>query len=248
MRRYRYLIACALSWAAGVLCALALSSVADDEQTLRAAVAGWRDGTLLADQPAYAAIYAETDARRLVLRDVRRREGELWARYELEMRRGGVLEQQAGVVAFDVADDGRIVGVRHERAALAAADPALTGQMIDVATTAAGISSGLLVEANPLLAPLSGGPAGFVAMAALKAGAVSAADGLSYEACVEARQGLGTIGWGLGASNLGMLINPGVALVGAIVTAAVRYPGQHEDALVRCLPALGSIVIAEVGP
>lgn len=245
MRRYRFLIACLCSWAAGLLCALSLAALADDEVLLKGVIAGYKDGSFLADEPIYQALYETTSGREVVLRDVRRRDETLWARFEVNMRRqDGEPVRRVGVAAWDI-EDGRIVRERSEQAEPAGSDLALSGQAADVATTVVGVSAGL-AEANPLLAPMASSPAGFVVMGALKAGAALAADEMSYESCVGMREGLGTIGFAAGAWNLGILAAPPVAILAGVISGVAAHKAQREDAIVRCLPALGPVLYAEL--
>ena len=123
-------------------------------------------------------------------------------------------------------------------------DGADRAQLADVATTGVGVSAGL-VEANPIMAPLTGGPVGLAAMAGIKLGFNRMGRHQEPAAC---RQWLclsTAAGWGAASSNLAMLVAPPLFL--AAVPLAIEsycsawkgsaletcYAGKISDAILR---------------
>lgn len=131
--------------------------------------------------------------------------------------------------AYFMVVDGKIVG---DRAVLATGvDQALAGQAADIATTALGLSQGL-VEANPIGAT----PGGLAALVVAKIAAPTIADNLDLGSCIDLRMGLSQMGYGAAAWNLGMLVlGPGAAFAGLVLTYVLSE--DRDAAIAACLEA-----------
>ena len=95
-------------------------------------------------------------------------------------------------------------------------ESAHTATAVDAATTAAGVGSGVAVEANPLI----GSPAAFAGLMLARVVGVEVADKLPEPARTETLAGLNSIWWGVGVSNVLVLIaasNPVSMIAGAMV-------------------------------
>ena len=87
---------------------------------------------------------------------------------------------------------------------------------LDAATTAAGVASGAAVEVNPLI----GSPAAFAGIMLARVIGVEVADGMDEPARTQTLAGLNSIWWGVGISNVLILIsasNPLGFIAGAMV-------------------------------
>ena len=123
-------------------------------------------------------------------------------------------------------------------------DGADRAQLADVATTGVGVSAGL-VEGNPIMAPLTGGPVGLAAMAGIKLGLNRIGRRQEPATCRQWLCVSTAAGWGAASSNLAMLVAPPLAL--AAVPAAIGsyqaawrgsaletcYEGRLSDAILR---------------
>jgi hypothetical protein len=112
-------------------------------------------------------------------------------------------------------------------------DGADHAQLADVATTGVGVSAGL-VEANPIMAPLTGGPVGLVAMAGIKLGVNRMGRHQEPKTC---RQWLclsTAVGWGAASSNLAMLMAPPLFLVAIPIAIKSYYSAWKGSALETC--------------
>jgi len=86
---------------------------------------------------------------------------------------------------------------------------------LDAATTAAGVASGAAIEANPLI----GSPAAFAGIMLARVIGVEVADGMDEPARTQTLAGLNSIWWGVGISNVLILItaaNPVGLMAGAM--------------------------------
>jgi hypothetical protein len=123
-------------------------------------------------------------------------------------------------------------------------DGADRAQLADVATTGVGVSAGL-VEANPIMAPLTGGPVGLGAMAGIKLGFNRMGRHQDPAACRHWLCLSTAAGWGAAYNNLVMLVAPPLFLA-AVPVAIVSYSsawkgsaletcyaGQISDAILR---------------
>lgn len=219
-------------------------ALADEETMLHEVVSSYRAGTFLSGRSDYAALYSETTDRSIVLRDVRSSSSHLGALYEIDLKRNGEPYHYEGVMIFNV-QDGRVVDEIHTEAKIAEIDPALAGQMADVASTALDVSSGL-VEGNPVISGLTGSAGGFLVLAAIKGGIVLAASNMDYDECVSARPVLGSLGFATTGWNIGLLAHPAIAVVAGIAGWVLSYEKQQEDAKVRCFQELGDIKYAMI--
>lgn len=88
-------------------------------------------------------------------------------------------------------------------------------------TTAWAVSLGA-AEANPIMAPLTEGPLGFVAMAGLKLGVVYIAAQQPPDDCAPGMAFLAGMGWGAAANNIAVIAGASVAWpIGVAVGLAV---------------------------
>ena len=95
-------------------------------------------------------------------------------------------------------------------------DSAHGATALDAATTAAGVASGAAVEVNPLI----GSPAAFAGIMLARVIGVEMADSMDEPARTQTLAGLNSIWWGVGISNVVVLIaasNPVGLAAGAMV-------------------------------
>jgi hypothetical protein len=189
----------------------------------------------------YAILFAMTRTRELTLRNVRWSDGgRVTADYIAKV--DGV--EHAGSVTLYTAAGGitRIVHDYHtwpESEGPALAD---AGQIADKATTAAGLATHTLAEANPLLHGVGAG--GMLALGAVMIGVRQlAVRALPLSECVEASRWMGAVGWGAGANNAVAMTGvaaPVAPLVG-IIAGAIAW---HQEYKGECID--GDVQIAEL--
>jgi hypothetical protein len=112
-------------------------------------------------------------------------------------------------------------------------DGADRAQLADVATTGVGVSSGL-VEANPIMAPLTGGPVGLGAMAGIKLGFNRMGRHQDPATCRHWLCLSTAAGWGAAYSNLVMLVAPPLFLAAVPVAIESYYSAWKGTALETC--------------
>lgn len=210
---------------------LFLSSFAWGQDRLTLAEEAYKAGTFLSHKEDYKHLYSVTKDRNIKLTLVRK-EGSsdiTTYKYKVDGREG------EGVLVIDYVQD--IPQEAHEYPApkKALVDTALAGQGADFVTTAIGVGSGLAVEANPIMAPLTSGT-GWLLMAGLKSGAALAGDSKPFAECVAWRSTLSKLGWSAAVWNIaGTLINPVVGLGAAAGTWFLSSESVDADAVARCL-------------
>lgn len=200
--------------------------------------ARYEDGTFLAHEPDYAALYSRSTDRTIEITHVQQFDGRIDAWYSTAMLYDGQPYEQRGVMSLYI-EDGKVV--REEHAAIeseAVIDLAMAGQAADIGTTAAALGMGF-AEGNPAVAALIGTPAGIVTVVGLKLGAVQYANSRGLAECVTARSLLGSIGWGAGAWNVGMVAaGPVAAVVLGITSAYVAWNRVAAESPTRCITAV----------
>ena len=148
------------------------------------------------------------------------KEGRTTAFYRTNVTVAGEQKESHGVM--ELTPDG---GYTYRSINPASYDLAIAGQLADVGTTAIGLANGF-AEANPL----------GIAILPLKYGLHKYTETLPLAECVEARTGMGVIGWGAAAMNMATLA--GVALSGGLVVGIVAgwlaVEPTRQDAPVRC--------------
>lgn len=219
----------------GVLCTLIVIKKAQANDALDAHAAGWVTGTSLAEYKPYKDFYEATTDRSITYVLEREEEGYLVTTYKAKFKKDGVEREASGVVTLDVIAD-MVVGSIEYPIEKSLVDLAVAGQAGDLATTVIGIGLGAS-EANPIMAPLTEGPAGFIVMAGLKYGLVKWGDSLDFRSCVNVRKSAAQIGMGLTVSNLVTVVS-GVTPLGLAIGIGT-YLGTKEkslkDAVARCL-------------
>ncbi|MCK0506151.1 hypothetical protein [Aromatoleum anaerobium] len=231
---------CATAFLAALVVVLSLAAMAAHAfaSPLDEFKARYEDGTFLAHEPDYAALYSRSTGRTIEITHAQQFDGRIDAWYYTAMLFDGQPYEQRGVMSLYV-EDGKVV--REEHAVIesaAAVDLAMAGQAADIGTTAAALGMGF-AEGNPAVAALIGTPAGIVAVVGLKLGAVQYANSRGLAECVTARSLLGSIGWGAGAWNIGMVAaGPVAAVVLGITSAYVAWNRVAADSPARCITAV----------
>jgi hypothetical protein len=224
--------------ALGVLASITPAQAEDHTEALDRFAQGWAEGTLWAAHPDYAQLYRTTSDRRLVLTEIRQLPDLAAAEFaaEVTLADGSIRRQEGGLVLHIAA--GEVSRIEWALGRHRGAPVAELGQMADVATTAAGLASGLAQEANPLVAPFLAHPAGWVAFGAVKWYLPTAGKALadSYTECVANLRSLGGAGWALGAWNLAGLVHPVLGLAAGWAAWRAGAEASAEDAAYRCLP------------
>lgn len=219
-----------LSWPIlGLL--IGLDAIAQDR--LSRVESGYAAGTYLAHRPDYAHLYRES-ATRAMRCDLVRAEAPTT---DLAICQWWV-DDRAGiatlVVEYDEAGNA-INDTEYPEPRRAGVDMALAGQGADLATTAIGIGTGLAVEANPVMAPLTHG-AGWGVALGLKAGLALAGDSKPFKECVAWRSAASQIGWAAAAWNVvGIALSPAAGLGAAIGAWRLADAPATGDAVARCL-------------
>lgn len=200
--------------------------------------ARYEDGTFLAHEPDYADLYSRSSDRTIEITHAQQFDDRIDAWYYTVMLLDGQPYQQRGVMSLYI-EEGQVV--REEHAVIDSAigpDLALAGQAADIGTTAAALGMGF-AEGNPAVAALIGTPGGIVAVVGLKLVAVQYANSRGLAECVTARSLLGSIGWGAGAWNVGMVAaGPVAAVVLGITSAYVAWNRIAADSPARCITAV----------
>lgn len=197
--------------------------------------AGWVTGTSLCQYKPYKDFYDATTNRSITYILEREEEGYLVTTYKAKYTEDGVEKEASGVVTLDLIAD-TVVGSVEYPIEKSIVDMAIAGQAGDLATTMVGIGLGAS-EANPLMAPLTEGPAGFLVMAGLKYGLVKWGDSLDFRSCVAIRQSAAQVGMGLTVSNIATVVSGATPL--GLAIGIGTYLGTKEkslkDAVARCL-------------
>ncbi len=200
--------------------------------------ARYEDGTFLAHEPDYAALYSRSTDRTIEIAHAQQFDGRIDAWYYTGMLLDGQPYEQRGVMSLYIEDD---KVVREEHAVIESAagvDLAMAGQAADIGTTAAALGIGF-AEGNPAVAGLIGTPVGIVAAIGLKLGAVQYANSRGLAECVTTRSLLGSMGWGAGAWNVGMVAaGPVAAVVLGITSVYVAWNRIAADSPARCITAV----------
>ena len=198
----------------------------------------YRYGTLFLHDPDYRTFYGKTSNRSLYLTNLKVSDERIAGFYKAVFKHKGEFKEETGVMIIHITDGVPIreehVLVKQELLTKYTIDPTLTGQMADVATTAAAIAAGG-VEANPIVAGLLGSPVGAVAWVGMKLALVYAPDYLSLKECIEAKKGIGSGGWALAALNIGALAHPVVGLMAAAVAGSISYEEIEKTAAIQCV-------------
>jgi hypothetical protein len=117
-------------------------------------------------------------------------------------------------------------------------------QLADVATTAAGVSQGL-VEANPLMAPLVNHPTGLVAMAVVKLGANQALKSVEDPTvCLKGLKVTTAVGYGAALANLGIIAGAPTVFT-PIAVLATYFIGKsywENQAATECLSGYYEVI------
>lgn len=210
---------------------LPIGSVAQDR--LSRVEKGYVEGTYLLQRPDYQHLYATTK-NRVMHCNLARAET---PNTDLAVCQWWV-DDRAGIATLliDYDASGRAID-DHEYPApnQAHVDMAMAGQMSDLATTAIGIGSGLAVEANPIMAPLTNGVGWGVAWG-LKAGLAAAGDKMPFADCVAWRTTASQIGWAAAAWNVvGIVVSPVLGLGAAVGAWNLSSDAASGDAVARCL-------------
>ncbi|MCK0511390.1 hypothetical protein [Aromatoleum buckelii] len=218
---------------AGALAAADASASPLDEFQAR-----YEDGTFLAHESDYADLYSRSTDRTIQITHAQQFDDRIDAWYHTVMLLDGEPYEQRGVMSLYI-EEGQVV--REEHAVIESAegvDLAMAGQAADIGTTAAALGMGF-AEGNPAVAALIGTPGGIVAVVGLKLGAVQYANSRGLAECVTARSLLGSIGWGAGAWNVGMVAaGPVAAVVLGITSAYVAWNRIVADSPARCITAV----------
>lgn len=230
---HKHTIVTRVSWALGsifcLMSMMATAGIAEDFED------GYRHGTLFPNDRDYQRLYERSTDRSIVLTNVKEYDDRVTAYYTAKLVWDGQPKTHHGVVMIYLRN-GKMWREEHASIDPAVMDVALAGQMADVGTTALGLAAGLS-EANPLVSGLIGSPLGAVAFIGMKAALVYGSNGLGLTDCINSRTTVGTIGWGFAGWNIGMLINPVVAVVGAIVAGQLSSDAIEKDAPIRCISA-----------
>lgn len=250
MKRMRLLTACCLAWAAGVFCALALSSFAEPDHagTLSRFIVAYQFGDVDSLPLAagatqnqsddargdYARFFAESTARDLVLRNVRWDDERITADFEATVD-GDV---SAGSLTM-YADGDRITRIVHEPLTLAEGGGywADAGQATDKLSTAYALAQAGFVESNPLLPGLTS--AGAVGLGVVHIAARNVwVRNMPLVECEQVTRVLSTVGWGAGLHNVVLIAGgsaaPLVGIAAALVAwLAPSYKAECVDGPVR---------------
>lgn len=187
----------------------------------------YKDGKAFADEPYWAWEYQYTTDRSITFGPQVLDPDAIIATYEKRRTLDGVEEIERGIAALYVRD-GKVYHL--ERSPTEGVDLALTGQMADIGTTAAGMAAGF-AEANPVIA--GAGPVGLAAIIGLKMWASQSMNDLPLLSCIGEKQSVSQIGWSLSAWNLGaLLIHPAAGL--AMAAIAMTYADDRQAAFRAC--------------
>jgi hypothetical protein len=229
--KYKYADAAIVAWALApmlyLLTMMAFAGIVDDFQ------GGYRHGTLFPNDRDYRRLYERSTDRSIVLTNVKEYDDRVTAFYTAKLTWDGVPRTHTGVVMI-YHKDGKLRREEHAPVEPAVMDLALAGQLADVGTTALALASGLS-EGNPLVSGLIGSPVGAAAYIGLKVALVNETNRLGLTDCINARTAVGTIGWGFAGWNIGMLVHPVVAVIGAVVAGHLSSGGIEKDAPIRCI-------------
>lgn len=192
-------------------------------------------GTFLGEDPDYAALYAATSNRSLVLSGVTEGEGRTAALYELSFDVAAGQYRETGVLVLHhepLRLDHMRLDLEDARSGL---DVSIAGQAADIGSTALALSAGL-TEGNPLVSEMISSPAGWAAIVALKLIVPSLAGGLPLSECVAVRTALASTGWAAAAWNLSAMAGAasGVGAAVALVSGLLAAAEAANDAPVRC--------------
>lgn len=189
----------------------------------------------------YAALYAASRSRSLVLADVRWSQTRITADYRTAV---DGYHERGSVTIYTT--DGLITRIAHDVAAGSRGGPdapawlADAGQLADKGTTALALTAGY-TEGNPLLADLS--PAGMIALGvgvvALRK--IVIAD-LPMAECLAGTRVISSIGWGAAAWNAALLAGAATPL-GAVIGIAAAVTAAQQDYRPACVA--GDIRFAE---
>ena len=198
----------------------------------------YRYGTLFLHDPDYRTFYSVTTNRSLYLTNLKISEERISGFYKSTFKHKGEFKEETGVMIFHIKEG---VPIREEHVLVEpellekyTIDLTITGQMADVATTAAGIAAGG-VEANPLVSGLLGSPVGAVAWVGMKIAFVYAPEYLSLKECIAAKKGIGSGGWALAGLNIGAIVHPIVGIMAAVVAGAVSHDALEKTAAIQCV-------------
>lgn len=207
----KYLAASLVSFAIGILCALALSSFADP--LTDAFAEKYTLGTI---EPSTVA-----SDRTITFSQITERADRTTAFYRTNVTVDGAQRDSFGVM--ELTPDG---GYTYQGINPASYDLAVAGQLADVGTTIVGLASGF-AESNPL---------GLFTFP-LKYGLHKYSETLPLADCVDMRTGMGVVGWGAAAMNMATLASAAipVALVAGLVAGYLMYEPTMQDAPVRCI-------------
>lgn len=227
----RLVRAALISFAIAIVGAWAIYAHASQIEGFRT---GYVVGTALADDPDYAALYAQTSDRTLMLYAITEQGDRTAAIYELGYRHAGGEYRETGVLVL-YHDPVRLEFVPVENLDPTAMDLAVAGQAADIGTTAAALSSGL-VEGNPVVAGAISTPAAAAALIALKLGAPALAGHLSLSNCTATRTALASFGWGAAAWNVAAITGAasGVGGLVAIIAGWLAADAAEKAAPIRC--------------
>ena len=199
----------------------------------------YRYGTLFQNDKGYMDVYRNSTNRSLSLTNLKVSEERISGFYKVRLKtKDGTFKEETGVMVFHIKDGIPIreehVTVKEEILSRHSHDLAFTGQMADVATTAVGLAAGG-VEANALVAGLVGTPVGAIVWVGTKVALVYAPEYLSLKECIEAKKGVGSVGWGFAGLNIGAMIHPVVGLMAGAVAAAISYDELEKTAAIQCV-------------
>lgn len=207
----KYLAASLVSFAIGLLCALAISSFADP--LTEDFAAKYSLGTV---EPSIIA-----SERTITFSQITEHADRTTAFYRTNVTVDGVQQDSYGVI--ELTPDG---GYTYRGINPASYDLAVAGQLADVGTTAVGLANGF-AEANPL----------GIAILPLKYGLHKYSQSLNLAECVDVRTGMGVFGWGAAGMNIATLASAAIpaALVVGVMIGWLAYEPTMQDAPVRCL-------------
>ena len=198
----------------------------------------YRYGTLFLHDPDYRTFYGKTTNRSLFLSNLKVSEERISGFYKSTFKTKDGFKEETGVMIFHIKGGIPIreehVTVSYEILSKHTHDLALSGQLADVLTTAAGLAAGG-VEANGLVAGLVGSPVGAVVWVGSKVALAFAPEYLSLKDCIEAKKGVGSVGWGFAGLNIGAMVHPAVGLMVGAIAAAFSYDELEKTAAIACV-------------
>jgi hypothetical protein len=222
-----------VTWLIGIALALGIITWAE-AAPIDDLVSGYAGGTWQADDPDYAALYAQTSDRTLTLSHVTEQEGRTAAIYELSYRHAGGEYRETGVLVL-YHDPVKLEFVAVEDLDPTTIDMAVAGQAADIGSTALALSQGF-VEGNPVVAGALSTPAGTAAIIALKLAGPSLANNLSLDNCTAVRAGLAAAGWSAAVWNIAAVAGAGMGVGAVLAMVTAWFTGQAaiSDAPLRC--------------